>query len=153
MTTFVYQKLTQSPEELDIISAAIGDNTDQAKSDTDLGKAVVMGNAQNYVLAGADAEIEGFIDTVRGDTVNEGFSFGGIQRKGRMYAVVGAGQSGSLNLLDYVVADAQVALGTKPSTAHPTAVKAGNPTKYLWRVIRIVSGAGATGSVVLLERN
>jgi len=148
MPTFRHTLLTTSPAEMDVITAAIGDDTNQARSENDVGKAVVKGDAQNYVLAPADAEIEGFIDSVRGDTVNEGYSIGGIQRRKRVYAEIGPGQGGTpMAVNDFVVADTQVPFGTKGIAQ----VKTGNPTKYLWQVLYI-EGTGVSGDRVLLER-
>lgn len=152
MAAFNFQVLTQSPSEIDVISACIGDNTDQASSVNDLGKLVKMGAEQNYVLCAAGDEVEGYLDSVEGGT-RGGHSFGGVARRGRLYAVIGAGQGVTpAAVLDYIVADDQVAFGTKPTAAYPAVVKTGTPAKYLWRVIRIVSGDGSAGSVVLLER-
>lgn len=148
MPIFTHEQLTTTPAELDIIATAIGDDTNQARSETDRGKAVVKGDAQNYILAPADAEIEGFIDSVRGDTVNEGYSFGSVQRKKRMWAVVGPNQGATpMAANDFVLADTQVAFGAKGEAQ----VKTGNPTKYLWQALRVV-GDGTPGSKVLLER-
>lgn len=148
MNLFQFTPLTTTPAELDIISAAIGDNTQQAGSDFDIGKAVKLGDDQNYVLCDASDEIEGFINTVSPQTVNDGFSFGGIQRRKRIMAQVGANQgAGAMAVKDYVVADAQVAFGTKGVAQ----VKTGTPTTYLWRVLR-VDGTGVVGDMVLLER-
>jgi len=151
MPDFNFQVLTQTPSELDVISSPIGDNTNQA-SDNDLGKAVKLGADQNYVLAANGDELEGVIDTVRGDTVNQGYSFGGIQRKGRIYATVGANQGATpMAVRDYVLADDQVAFGIKPSATYAPVVKTGAPATHKWRCIRVI-GDGTAGSTVLLER-
>lgn len=148
MNLFQFTPLTTTPAELDIASAAIGDDTQQASSDFDIGKAVKLGDEQNYILCTAGDEIEGFINTVSPQTVNDGYSFGGIQRRKRIMAEVGANQGGTaMAVLDYVVADDQVAFGTKGVAQ----VKTGTPTSYLWRVLR-VDGDGTTGTAVLLER-
>lgn len=164
MPSFTPTILTTSPAEMDVISACIGDNTNQAKSDFDLGKAVKLDStAGTYVLCADGDDIEGFIDSVRGDTVNGGFSFGGIQRAKRVEAVVGANQSGSMGVGDYVVADTQIAFGTlakaqvktgvawSQSGTTPFAVTESTPVKHMWRCIR-VAATGAVGEVVLLER-
>ena len=148
MNLFQFAPLTTNPAELDITSAAIGDNTKQVGSEFDIGKAVKLGEDQNYVLCEANDEIEGFINAVSPQTVNDGFSFGGIQRRKRIMAQVGANQGGTAMAVgDFVVADAQIAFGTKGVAQ----VKTGTPTMYLWRVLR-VDGAGAAGDMVLLER-
>lgn len=144
MPAFVHELLTTSPAEMDVISSAIGNNTNQARSDNDIGKAVKKGADQNFVLCADGDEIEGFIDTVRGDTVNGGFSFGGVQRRKRIWAEVGAG---TVAPNDFVVAAPQVAFGTKGVAQ----VKTGTPATYKWQALRVV-GAGTVGSRVLLER-
>lgn len=144
MPDFKHQLLTTSPAEMDVIGAAIGDDTNQARYENDLGKAVKKGAVQNYVLCADGDEIEGFIDSVRGDTVNEGYSFGGIQRAKRIWAEVGFG---TVAVNDLVVAAAQVAFGTKGVAK----VKTGTPANYKWQAIR-VEGSGAVGDRVLLER-
>lgn len=144
MPVFKHELLTTTPAEMDVISTAIGNDTNQARSDNDIGKAVAKGANQNYVLCADGDEIGGFIDSVRGDTVNGGFSFGGVQRRKRMWAEVGFG---TVAVNDFVVAAAQVPFGTKGVAQ----VKTGTPEVYKWQAIR-VEGAGTVGSRVLLER-
>jgi hypothetical protein len=144
MPVFKHELLTTTPAEMDVISTPIGDNTNQAKYDFDIGKAVKKGPLQNYVLCADGDEIGGFIDSVRGDTVNGGHAFGGVQRRKRVWAEVG---DGVVAVNDFVVAAAQIPWGTK-GTAQ---VKTGNPSVYKWQAIR-VDGSGAVGSKVLLER-
>ena len=137
-------------------------------SPNDIGKPVVLASSNNHTLAAAGNEIDGFVNSVEPYLVNGGYSFGGVLTHGRVQAIVGANQGGTpMAVGDYVVADTQSALGTvgaaqawttypgtQPSNpTGPTAlVKTGAPTKKFWRCMRIISGAGAAGSVVLLER-
>jgi len=136
MADFNFNLLTHSPETKDVVSAALGDTANNAFLHTqDFGKAVRMGTQSNYVLCVADDEIEGFIDSVRGDTVNEGFSFGGVSRGGRHQAKVGGGQGGTaIKPLDLVVADDQEAPGTQGEAT----VKTGSPSTHKWRVINVM---------------
>lgn len=146
MTTFVFTELVPTEK---VLSAALGPNTSTKFADADVGKAVKLGSANNYVLVEAGDEIEGFVTSIEPFTVNNGFSFGGVVVSGRVTAEVGANQGATpMAVGDYVVADAQVALGT----AGKAQVKTGTPSKFLWRCIRIISGTGAAGSTVLLER-
>jgi hypothetical protein len=146
MTTFVFTELVPTEK---VLSAALGPNTNTKFADADVGKAVKLGSANNYVLVEAGDEIEGFVTSIEPFTVNNGFSFGGVVVSGRVTAEVGANQGATpMAVGDYVVADAPVALGT----AGKAQVKTGTPTKFLWRCIRVVSGTGAAGSMVLLER-
>lgn len=149
MADFRFNLLTHSPDEKRVVSTALGDTPDNLfRSAMDFGKAVKMGPNSNHVLCAADDEIEAFIDSVRGDTVNEGYSFGGVSRGGRHEAVVGPAQVEAIVALDYVVADAQVAAGEKGTAL----VKKGTPTKHRWRVVQVI-GNGLPGSKLVLERD
>lgn len=135
-----------SIEERRIISAALGASTGAPFGANDVGKAAKMGTLQNYVPVADGDELEGFVNSVEPFTVNAGFSFGTIQRGGDMLVeVIGATP---VALRDYVVAGAPVALGT----AGKAKVKPGSPTKFLWRVTRIVTGTGAAGDQVYIRR-
>jgi hypothetical protein len=175
MTDFAFGVTVPAQE---INSSALGTGSGNIfQSPYDVGKAVNLGTAQNHILAVAGSDIDGFVTSVEAFTVNGGSSFGGVLVEGRILAVVGANQGGTAMAVgNYVVADTQLALGTvganqtwtAPGTAPssptgPTAqVKTGvagvagtsfsTPLRKFWRCIRIVSGAGAAGSVVLLER-
>ncbi len=143
MTSFVFSETVPTKN----VSAALGVDANNKFVDADLGKAVKLGTAQNYVPCAAGDEIDGFVTAIEPFTVNDGFSFGGVQLDNRKEAMVGTGQVGSMAVGDYVVAAPQVALGT----AGIAQVKTGVPTKKLWRCIRIISGTGAVGDKVLLE--
>lgn len=160
MTSFVFTELVPNTLE----SAALGADANGKFTSNDLNKAVKLGTANNYVLATAGSDIDGFVKAIEPFTVNDGFSFGGVQREGRVTALVGAGQSGTMAVGDYVVADTQVTLNTAgaakvktgvafaQSGTTPFAVTQGTPLHAMWRCIRIVSGTGAAGDTVLLER-
>ena len=161
MTTFVFTETV--PTELE--PAALGANSSGKFVSADLNKAVKHGTANNFVLATGRDEIDGFVKAIEPFTVNDGFSFGGVQREGRVAAQVGANQGGTpMAVGDYVVADTQVALGTAgaakvktgvafaQSGTTPFAVTNGTPLKALWKCIRIISGTGVAGDDVLLER-
>lgn len=139
---------THSPDILDVVSTALGsDGLNKFGSDTDVGKAVTLAGEGTHELAVADGEITGFIDTVKGITVNDGNSFGGVQRGGTREAVVGANQATPMKVGDLVVADEQAAAGVK-GTAQ---VKTGTPAIYKW-VVLSVQGDGTAGTKVVLER-
>lgn len=150
MAEFKFNLLTHSPETKRVVSTALGAAADEGWGDKDRGKAVKMGPAANHLLCAADDEIEAFVDTVRGDTVNDGFSFGGVSRGGRHEAKIGPGQgtTTAAEVLDYVVADAQPAVGTDAIAQ----VKTGSPTKHRWRIVQLM-GDGFEGSTVVLERD
>lgn len=146
MTTFAFTELVPTEK---VLSTALGPDANTKFADADVGKAVKLGTANNYVAVVADDEIEGFVTSIEPFTVNSGFSFGGVVVSGRVTAEVGANQGVTpMAVGDYVVADTPVALGT----AGKAKVKTGAPSMYLWRCIRIISGTGAAGSTVLLER-
>jgi len=146
MTTFAFTELVPTEK---VLSAALGPDANTKFADADVGKAVKMGTAQNYVAVAAGNDIEGFVTSIEPYTVNSGFSFGGVVVSGRVKAEVGANQGATpMAVGDYVVADTPVALGT----AGKAKVKTGTPAKYFWRCIRIISGTGVAGDSVLLER-
>jgi len=165
MTQFVFDVTVPVAQ---VLTTALGTGAGNTyTSPYDNGKAVSLGTANNHVLATAGADIDGFINSIESYTVNGGYSHGGIVVSGRVKAVVGANQGATpMAVGNYVVADTQLALGTvgnnqswtPPGTAPsnptgPTAqVKTGTPVHKFWCCIRIVSGTGAAGSVVLLQR-
>jgi len=148
MTQFVYTEL-YSGFTADIVSGALGVSSSGKFGDKDIGKPVKLGTANNYVLCSSGDEIEGFVKAVEPYTVNDGFSFGSVQRNRRMIATVDAAQVGTLTVGEYAVAGASSALGTLD--AHPKVLQ-GTPTTFKWRVIRVITGTGVAGDTVLLEK-
>lgn len=146
MTTFVFTELVTDQE---VISTALGASSGAKLVENDTGKPVKLAASQNYIVCSAGDEIEGFVSSISPETVNDGFSFGGVLTEGRMTAQVDAAQVGTLAIGEYAVAGASSALGTKDT--YPK-VKEGTPAKFWWRVIRIVSGTGVAGDIVLLEK-
>lgn len=147
MTVFAFTQKVNDPLA-NILSAALGADANNPLVQNDVGKAVKIAANNNYVLCVAGDEIEGFVNSVEPFTVNGGYGFGGVQTNARMEATVGASQLGSLSVGDLVVADNQAAVGT----AGGAQVQSGTPANFKWRVIRIITGTGATGDTVLLER-
>lgn len=143
----------------DTVSAALGAAANSGIGEKELNKAYKMGTAQNYVPCADGDPIEGFVNAVEPWTVNGGFSFGSIQRRGRKTVQNGAGQA-QLAVGDYVVAYTQTAIGTaglaqvKKATATAAADDGAlnNAGLYAWRVIRILTGTGVAGDQVLIER-
>lgn len=160
MADFKFALLTHSPERINVISTKLGTragNATELKSglgeygDDEVKKAVKLGTANNYVLCADGDEIEGFIDNVDSGGTSGGYSFGGVARPNggfRVEAQVAAGVATPLVLKDLVVAGAQLAVGTKGLPQ----VKKGTPALYKYRVLRIVSGTGVAGDIVLLEK-
>lgn len=141
------------------VSAALGVDANNKLVQADVGKPVKLAGADNYVVCADGDEIEGFVSSVEPPTVNNGFSFGGVTKRGRFKVKA----SGALAVGDLVVAGAQAALGT----AGQAVVKKGtdrvmsdgtaagveqSPNIHIWRVISLLGGAGADGSEVLIEK-
>lgn len=159
MTTFVFEPTVPAGVAK---SAVLGASTSAKFADADLGKPVKLGTVQNYVLATDGDDIEGFVVAIEPYTVNGGYSFGSVLDKGRFKALVDT--SDSVEIGDYVVAGTQAALGTASlpvitkgvafaqSGTTPFAVTEATPKHFFWRVVRIVSGTGAAGDTVLIER-
>lgn len=163
MSTFRFNAKVQDPFS-DITDAALG-TSGQGWGNEEVGKAVKLSSANNYVLATNGDEIEGFVVSVEPNTVNGGASFGSVQRNGRMLAKLASGVTGAA-VGNFVVAAAQEAVGTqvnsnlalvKPGTA---ASQLGSgaytytvrtPNSFMWRIIRLLTD-GEAGSTVLLER-
>lgn len=150
MADFKFGVLTVLPERLNVITTKLGSAAGQAYTDKDKGKLMSLGSVSNYALAADGAEIGGFLDNVDGGPTAGGFPVGGVARPDtgfRVEAEVAVGST-QLAVLDFVVAAAQAALGTKSKPL----VKKGTPALQKYQVIRIVSGTGTAGSTVLLER-
>jgi hypothetical protein len=114
---------------------------------------VKRGAFQNYELGAQGDEIEGFVLTVEDQTVNDGFSFGSVQRDKRIEAVVGANQVGTMAVKDFVVADEQVALNTAGAPKVKTGTAGGTTTTAMGdgtaqaganTTITLAAGASAT---------
>lgn len=151
MTVHIFEERVSDPMN-NSTSAALG-TTSPAWTKAEVGKAVKMGAAQNYIAVANNDPIEGFVTSVEPFTVNQGYAFGGVQRGGRVQAEVGA--TFTCAVLDIVVAAAPVAVGTAGRAMvrpHTVTSNISNAGYYQWRVIRIISGSGSAGSVVLLER-
>lgn len=104
-----------------------------------------------------DDPIEGFLIAIEPVTVNDGFSFGSVQRDKRMLAVLAAGQT-SVTVGAIVTAADQTVVGTA-TTGAPSGRNAlvqveatpGDAGEFVWRVLRLLTD-GEAGSTVLLER-
>lgn len=147
MTDFYFTELVNDPPAL-VLSAAIGVDASNKLGTVDVGKGMKLAANDNYVAVAKDDEIEGVLVSISPETVNDGFSFGGVQVNRRVLAIVGASQAGNIAIGALVVADTPTALGT----AGIVRVYTGSPAAHKWRVIRIVLGTGATNDTVLLEK-
>lgn len=147
MTDFYFTQLVNDPPA-SVLSAAIGVDADNKLGTVDVGKGMKLAANQSYVAVATTDEIEGVLVSISPETVNDGFSFGGVQVDRRILATVGATQAGALAIGAHVVADIPVAIGT----AGLVEVQVGAPADHKWRVLRHVSGTGVTGDTVLLEK-
>ena len=121
-------------------------------TDVEVGKGVKLA-ADAYVPVVKADEIEGIVSTVEHGTVNSGFSWGGVQTKGRAEAVVGASQTSNIAVGGFVCADTPIAPATEGLVrVFDAGTGYAAPSTFLWRVIRIVTGTGASGDTVLIER-
>lgn len=148
MTTFAFDVLTNNPNSAQYESAALGVDADNDLNENDIGKAVKLASSNNYVVSTTDDEIEAILVALEPFTVNDGFSFGTIQRRGRALATVGTSEAGTVAVGELMLVDDQAAV----NTAGGLVVYPGSPSQFLWRCIRIVSGTGAAGDTVLIER-
>lgn len=138
-------KFTSLVTESVPISSGLGVDPANKLTDLDSDKGLKLAGDNNYVLCEDGDDIEGTLVGVEAHTVNQGFGFGTVKVDGRVPAIV---SGGALAIGDYVVAAAQ----TAANTAGSLEVKAGAGAVFKWRVISNVSGAGAVGDTVLIER-
>jgi hypothetical protein len=156
-----------------IISSPLGANATGEFAQADVGKAVKFQDDGNgtftAVLCAANDDIDGFVSSVEPFTVNSGFSFGGVQVKGRVKVEVG---TTAVALGDLVVLESQAALGTagvprvvkKPDLTLNSGTVAALATdvatrlneyaaKSFWKCVQVVTGTGATaGDQIIIER-
>ena len=121
-------------------------------TDVEIGKGVKMA-AASYIAVAVGDEIEGIVTSVEPGVRNTGFSWGGVQTKGRAIATVGAAQAVAMAVGDLVCAAIPVA----PATAGLVLVQSDGvgysaPTDFKWRCISLLTGAGADGTNVIIER-
>lgn len=152
MADFAFNLLTHSPERLNVISTRLGASDSAADffKDSEIGKAVKLGDNSNHVLCVEGDEIQAVVDNIDSGGTNGGYSFGGVARGNRGFrikAVIGDNQGATAAALDdLVVADAQLALGEKGVAR----VKTGTPTRNKWRIMAL-RGDGTAGTEVILE--
>lgn len=126
-------------------SVVLGASTSAKFTDADINKAVKLINNDRYGPVTAGDELEAVVESIEPHTVNSGYSFGTIKQGGRLIAKV---DNATVTLGALVVAGAQSALGTAQDNV---IVRGGTPTKFIWRVIDLLTGAGAVGSLVVIE--
>ena len=148
MSTYNLKIRPTVSSELLLDSVALGTAGQAWTAAAEAGKVVKLAAADNYVPVSDADDIEGIVRTVEPGTVNSGFCYGSIQTGGRALAVVGAG---TVAVGAFVVAGTQAALGTANTDNKPV-VKAGAGVAFKWRCVSIVTGTGAVGDTIVIER-
>ena len=111
MTVFNFTELVNDPLA-DVVTAALGVDADNGYVENDIGKGVKLAASNNYVPLVKDDEIEGVVVGLEPSTVNNGFTWGSVQKNRRITAEVGVSEVGTATVGELVVADTPVALGT-----------------------------------------
>lgn len=137
---------TETVPEHSTRSAALGSSSSAPFTSKDVNKLVKLGAVDNYVLISDGDDIEAVCRSVEPHTVNNGFSFGSVQRRFDTLKVTVSGAT--LSVGAQVVGGPQAALGTAQN--HPV-VKSGTGTLFQWRVCSLLGGTGAAGTPVLIE--
>lgn len=150
MTDFYFTDLVQEAPEK-IVSAALGVDANNPLVENDIGKPVKLAANNNFVVCSNGDDIDGFVNSIAAHDVNDGFSFGGVKTDGRIEAQVDAAEVGTCAVGTFVGAGTSAALGTK-DTYPQVGLKAAAAGMTLWRVIRVISGTGVAGDLILLER-
>lgn len=130
------------------VSAALGVDANNKLDSNDIGKAVKLGAAQNYVACATGNDIEGVLLGVEAHTVNDGYSFGSVKVDGTVEAEVAAAEVGTASVGSYVVSGVPVA----NNAAGNMMVILGAGAVFKWRVIRVITGTGVSGDRVLIQR-
>jgi hypothetical protein len=133
-----------------------GNTTNDNMTDKDRNKIVGLVAESRYNLTAAAGEIEGFIVAVEQATAG-GFTIGSIITEGRAYVTCDGLQAtpgtGTIAVGDYVLAGTATAKGTA-LTAYAKVVKATTQSGpvFKWRVVSLLTGAGAVGTTAVIEK-
>lgn len=160
MAKFQFTELILQMNE--IITARLGATADAAGhlGDEEQNKIVKLVGDSRYNLAAAGNEIEGFINSIQGATL-DGWTIGSVQVGGRKVVTCDGAEAtpgtGTVSIGDYVVTGTVVAKGTalsggpKVCTATTQATIKNSP--FAWRVVSLGSaGTGAVGTAALIEK-
>jgi hypothetical protein len=143
--------------------------------DTETGKLVKPSGESGYVLCAIGDLFDGHVAAVSLDRPTAGgFQLGAVQRRATKWVQFEGAQAtgtGALAIGDAVVAGTPVAQGTaiplaefvkvRKATLQPTVTVPAalseipthlNAMQYLWKVVSLGTGAGAVGTVGLIER-
>lgn len=130
------------------ISTALGVDANNKLDSNDIGKAVKLAAADNYVACATGNDIEGVLLGVEAHTVNDGFAFGTVKIDGTVEAEVAAAEAGAIAIGTFVVAGIPVA----NNTAGNMMIITGAGVAFKWRIIRHITGTGVSGDIVLIQR-
>jgi len=151
MTEFVFTPLVNDPHA-DVITAALGVDSSNKLNDKDIGKPVILAANNSYELCADGEDIHGFLVSLEAPTVNDGFSFGSVQRDKRFEVQVEAGEIGTAAVGTFVCAGIPaVAINVKQTYAQ-VILKTLAANSERWRVIRVITGTGVAGDRVLIEK-
>lgn len=134
-----------------------GNAANQRFNDQDANKLVKMVGDSRYDICATGDQIEGRCNSV--DTaIADGYSTGSLQKGPRFTVILDGAQAdgtGNVAVMDYVVAGPQAALNVaqdKPKVRKATDQAAAKASPFAWRVVAILTGTGAAGSVATIER-
>ena len=126
--------------------AALGVSANAKFVAADINKPVKLAGNNNYIVAADGNDLEAVVLTIEPFTVNDGFSFGSVQKRfDHLEAIV---SGGALAVGAAVVCAAQSALGTAQNAP---IVKAGAGSLFKWRVKSLLAGTGQIGETILIE--
>lgn len=161
MATWTFTPLASDIQH--VISAKLGSNTIANSghlNDNDIGKPVKLSAANTYALCSDGDQIDGFIVGIDPEPI-DGWSFGSVQIGGRVYAqlegsstfgyVVEAGTTANGRTAE-ASGYGQVASSAMYVTLDATATANEHIPFILAKKWRIISGAVADDSIVLLEK-
>lgn len=133
-----------------------GNAANQRFNQNDVGKIVKLAGESQYDLAAVGNPIEKVVVAVEAATSN-GWSIGGVAGDEMMFATADGAQAdgtGTIAVGDYVVTGTPVALNTAMA-GYPRVRKATSQTPaypYAWRVVSLGTGAGVSGTTIVIEK-
>ena len=123
----------------------------------DAGKLVKMIGDSQYGLCAVGDQIEGYLATANDVAPNDGFALGSVQAQDRFKVTLDGLQAtpgtGTVVIGDYVVTGTVTARGSVlPGPVKVCkATAAANTLLFRWRVVSLLSGNGAVGSIAVVE--
>lgn len=167
-------QMTELLKENAVVTVRLGPGTGTANqfNDKDVGKLVKFVADSRFDLCAAGDPIEGVVTSVESASL-DGYTVGGVQTNRRTTVQADGVQAtpgtGTILVGDYVVcgtvdarnaaktlANAKVCKATnQPGSLPADLTAAGNQIKnalYAWRVVAILTGTGAVGDTLVIER-